>query len=265
MFSVVVLVAGLTLPITVQVSGQVPGQAVPGSSTTLVKPKPVAAAHVPYTAEYKIKVVKTLFNGSTITQETTRIEALDSEGRRMDSVTNISPVADRPSITSVNVNDPVAHTHSFWTSQLNKATVDEIASGTSRSGCHVDSTQARQQSTSARREKPVVEDLGTSTFQGVEASGRRTTFTTPVGEVGNSEALVHVVEIWHATQPGLNNVIVRQIDDNAMPESGKRTEELVNFTPGEPDASLFQPPADYVVETRGQAEVSCSQPRTPSQ
>src|SRR5271165_17909 len=96
--------------------------------------------------------------------------------------------------------------------------------------------------------KPVVEDLGKQTFQGVEAQGRRTTWTIPAQSIGNSDDLVRNDEAWFSTTPGLAGINLRQVSDD--PQSGRTTRELVKFTQGEPDAALFQPPADFEVVTQ---------------
>jgi hypothetical protein len=53
--------------------------------------------------------------------------------------------------------------------------------------------------------------------------------------------------VWFSTTPGFSGINVRQVNDD--PLMGKTTRELVSFSQGEPDASMFQPPADYEVAT----------------
>ena len=78
--------------------------------------------------------------------------------------------------------------------------------------------------------------------------GRRVTHTYPAGSIGNSEELVRTDETWFSTTPGLNGILVRQVNDDA--QMGKITREMVKFTPGDPDPASFQPPADYEVVTQ---------------
>jgi hypothetical protein len=108
-------------------------------------------------------------------------------------------------------------------------------------------------------ERPVVEDLGVDTIQGVEARGRRSTTATPAGAVGNDEPLKRTTETWSAIAPGLAGVVVRNVVDD--PQSGKNTRELVSFRQEEPDPSIFEPPAGYEVVNR-EAE-SCFAPVGP--
>jgi hypothetical protein len=51
--------------------------------------------------------------------------------------------------------------------------------------------------------------------------------------------------MWTAIAPGLTGLVVRQVTDD--PQVGTMNKELGNFTQGEPDASVFQPPADYEI------------------
>ena len=259
----VTAIAGLALPSA--------SQAVRGRTTTVATGDSSHAARLPYTAEYKITHVKILANGSTITNESTRVEALDTQGRMLNSRTSVPVSENQKATTLVSIYDPVAHTTSNWTVPGKRATVTKMpepgavrtpcastsatTSGTTSSvtsgvvsSVFTSSGTGSSSATGARREPPVVEDLGIETIQGVEARGRRTTFTTPAGAIGNNEPLVRTTEVWFATEPGLRTLIARQITDD--PQMGKTTTELTSFTQGEPDASLFQPPSEYEIVIR---------------
>jgi hypothetical protein len=75
-----------------------------------------------------------------------------------------------------------------------------------------------------------------------------TAWTIPARTIGNSDDLVRTDEVWFSTTPGLSGFNVRQVYDD--PQSGRMTRELVKFTQGEPDAALFQAPADFEVVTQ---------------
>ena len=60
----------------------------------------------PYTAEFKITRVQTLANGTTITKESTEIDARDSAARTLRSTTEQTPSGSRTSWTLADVNDP---------------------------------------------------------------------------------------------------------------------------------------------------------------
>jgi hypothetical protein len=244
-YGVLALVAALVLP----VAGQVPR-----SRTTNVEMGNSAhAARLPYTAEYKITHVRTLSDGSTITQESAQVVAFDSQGRRLTSTTTTPLSSDQMPWTNGTVIDPVAHTHISWSSQGQKATVLAMSlPAAARSSCAANTpafgVAHSDPNAGAPRPKPMVEDLGIETIQGIEAHGHRTTMTTTAGAIGNSEPLVHVLETWTATAPGLRGLVAREVNDD--PQTGKTTKDLVNFSQTEPDATLFQPPAGYEIENK---------------
>ena len=232
----------------------------------------------PYTAEYKITFVQTLANGTSITRESTDIEARDSEGRSLHSTVGQILGADREPINRTTVNDPAGGTQSEWNSRTKKAKVYKMPPQEQR-GCwsndagdftisRYDGPRPGRPAPSgtalpgggvlvpARRHTPVVEDLGTATIQGYEADGKRFTTTIPAGEIGNSEPIVTVSEHWSSRLLGLS---LRDISDD--PRNGKRTRELVNLSPGEPDLSIFQPPEGYEVTEEELHSVACRQPQ----
>ena len=212
---------------------------------------------LPYTAEFRITHVQTLADGSTITRETSEVHARDSQGRTLTISSTTPAPEDQTMHSSVNINDPVAHTHTWWTVPGQHATVTNITqAGAARSTCAASNLVAIPQPAADPRTKPLAEDLGKQTFQGVEAHGHRTSWTIPARTIGNSDDLVRTDELWLSTTPGLSGIIVRQVNDD--PQSGRMTRELVKFTQGEPDAALFQPPADYEVVTQEtHEEVRC--------
>lgn len=248
--TLVALAAG-SLAALGQVSAQLPSNAAPARHA-----QPVQLA---YTAEFKVTHVQTLADGNTITHETTEVMARDSQGRHVHISTQTPMVEDQTVRTSVNVNDPVAHTHSFWMVPGQRVTVtnfpDPMAAGNSCAGSvPVPSTHAE----TVQRTKPTVEDLGVQTFQGVEAHGRRTTYVTPAGAIGNTDPMVHTNEVWFSSTPGLAGINLREVTED--PRMGRTTRDLTRFTQGEPDASLFQAPQDYEVVTQEtHEEVRCPQ------
>lgn len=244
-------VAGLALSSAGQVAPVRQKQGAAGSATR--------TARLPYTAEFRTTTVRTLANGSTVTQETTEIVARDSQGRQMLSTTSTPISEGQPVRTMININDPVGHTHSFWVVPGDRVTVTNLpAPDAVRASCPAPTLASPPQRDEAQRAQPTTEDLGTQSFQGLEARGHRSTWTIPVGSIGNSEQLVHTSEAWFSTTPGLTGINVRQVNDD--PQTGLSTRELVRFTQGEPDAAQFQPPQDYeIVAQETHDEVRCPQ------
>lgn len=86
------------------------------------------------------------------------------------------------------------------------------------------------------------EDLGSQTMEGLLVNGTRTTTTIPAGQIGNSEPITIVHEVW--TSPDLKTVIYSKRSD---PLTGDETFQLTNIVRTEPDPSLFAVPADFKI------------------
>ena len=248
---VLAVAAGLVLPGS--------GQIARSRTATATEGNTASPTQLPYTAEFHTTRVQTLPDGGTITQESTQGMASDPAGRTYNASTSTPMSEDQTPNTMVNVFDPGARTHSFWTVPGQRATVtNEPAADAPRATCAAPSTMPVPHSEAVERARPKMEDLGKQTFQGIEAHGHRTTFTTAAGAIGNTETLVNTDEVWFSSTPGLAGINVHQVNEN--PQTGRMTRELVRFTQGEPDAALFQPPDGYEVlikETRD--EVHCPQ------
>jgi hypothetical protein len=239
----------LTLAAVAGWSLSVAGQIADTSGKTVSARNGGPAERLPYTAEFRVTHVQTLADGSTVTRETTELHARDSQGRTL-MMSSTTPASDDQTVhSSFNINDPVAHTHTWWVVPGQRVTVSNMAQpGTVRSTCAGGNLAQIPQTAVEARTKPLTEDLGKQTFLGVEAQGRRTAWTIPARTIGNSDDLVRTDEVWFSTTPGLSGFNVRQVYDD--PQSGRMTRELVKFTQGEPDAALFQAPADFEVVTQ---------------
>jgi hypothetical protein len=244
------VIGGLSLPAASQMPAVRQERVVPAGSAS-------QPARLPYTAEFKSTRVQTLADGSTITHETTEVLARDSQGRTYNLSSSVSQNEDQTAHTSVNINDPVSKTHTFWFAPGQRVTVTtEPGAGAVSVSCGGNNLAPTPQATEEQRVKSTTEDLGKQTFQGIEARGRRTTTSYPAGAIGNSEPLVRTSEVWFSSTPGLSGINVHQVNDD--PQAGKTTRELVKFTQGEPDAAMFQPPEGYETLTQEtHAEVRC--------
>jgi hypothetical protein len=86
------------------------------------------------------------------------------------------------------------------------------------------------------------ESLGKQTLEGVAAEGTRTTFTMPVGAIGNDRPIKTVSERWYSAD--LQTVMMSTHSD---PRTGDETFRLTNVSRTEPGTYLFQVPAGYQV------------------
>jgi len=87
-----------------------------------------------------------------------------------------------------------------------------------------------------------VESLGTRQFDGVSATGVRTTSTIPAGDIGNLLPINLVTERWFSDELGMAVLITRH-----DPRSGDTTYRLANIVRNEPPPDLFSVPSDYRV------------------
>jgi len=214
-----------------------------------------------YSLTATIKSEWKLQGGNTLTGFTTSRQIRDSLGRtRVDApMACVWDKERQPKWTGrVTVADPAAQTETQWTEGQGPA----FKTATVRHDPFV-SLRAQRQITAQdefRTAKSLtaqnahagplddqykVEDLGKREIVGLEASGMRITRTQPAGAWGNSLPLIYVEEKWVSDQ---YSMILKDIMDD--PVLGSSTYEVTNFTAGEPDASLFQPPADYEVKTQ---------------
>jgi len=82
--------------------------------------------------------------------------------------------------------------------------------------------------------------LPAETIEGLNANGKRTTWTIEAGKIGNEKPIVIVSEVWNA--PELD-ITVRSRD--ADPMTGEESYRLQNVARGEPDPLLFRVPPDF--------------------
>jgi hypothetical protein len=88
------------------------------------------------------------------------------------------------------------------------------------------------------------EDLGTKTVNGLPAEGVRVTRTIAAGSIGNDKPIDVVTERWYST-----DLQIAVMTIHSDPMMGTVTTKLTNVTRGDPDASLFQVPSDYTIES----------------
>jgi hypothetical protein len=88
------------------------------------------------------------------------------------------------------------------------------------------------------------EDLGKRTIEGVECTGTRSTTTIAAGQVGNEREIVMITETWRSDELGLDLLRI-----HSDPRFGVTTYRVTRLERTEQPRSLFEPPANYKVET----------------
>jgi hypothetical protein len=98
------------------------------------------------------------------------------------------------------------------------------------------------------------ESLGSQVVNGVMADGMRTSYTIPVGDMGNDRPIQTVTENWYS--PDLHLTVMYKRSD---PREGDVVTQYTGIKRTEPDPSLFQMPAGYALnqnqEKRRQEEI----------
>ena len=87
------------------------------------------------------------------------------------------------------------------------------------------------------------EKLGAQNMEGVSATGTRFTHTIPAGQLGNDQPLQLVTERWYSSEIHMT-VFLKRSD----PMNGSKTLKVTDIRREEPDAAMFNIPADYAVQ-----------------
>ena len=227
----------------------------------------------PYSAAITNKSTQTLADGNQIVQTNTGSTARDSQGRTREdaplpTIGNVPP--DMPHL--VFIQDPV--THMSYTLNLTNKTAQKISlppvpagspgvEGRSRSflvqtgnggfsggAVAMPSIGVKADLAASDQSQVSTEDLGSQAMQGVVVNGVRTTRTIPAGQIGNSNPIKIVSEVW--TSPDLKTVVYSKRND---PLTGEQTFQLINVVRAEPDPSLFIVPADFQITEGPEAVV----------
>lgn len=203
----------------------------------------------PYSAQAVSQHTQTLADGSHIQQTTTSSVARDSEGRtrRDETIGAIGALAgSTASPRAIFIHDPVAGSSyvldpaskTGHVSQPRNFTLNPEAASASESGARTGHTRSNAQ--------VKTEELGTQTMDGLTVQGKRITRTIAAGQIGNEHQLQVITEVWYS--PDLQTIVSSTTND---PRTGVSTYKLTNISRAEPDASLFQVPADYKLTQGG--------------
>lgn len=205
----------------------------------------------PMTATITVTHDNTLSDGNTIHTEQTSTEYRDSQGRVRREVPFklVTPSTGATQGTMVIIMDPVAGKRYVLNPQ--KKTAHEMPlrppkpPAASENGEQVIATGPGTEAAGTRLDQDVTtESLGTKTILGLPATGTRVTRTIPAGQIGNAKPISVVTERWVSTDLQIPLTMT-----HTDPMMGTMTNTVTSVTRGDPDASLFQLPSDYKVET----------------
>ena len=140
------------------------------------------------------------------------------------------------------IDDPVANTETRWDTTSKVVSVIQWVQSASGEDTSTAKCPAACDETGANTSGDVVEKLGMKAIGGFVADGIRSSYTVPAGQDLHDQPIVVVHESWYC--PELKIMILETNDD---PRSGATRNELIDIVRGEPDATLYRPPTDYVI------------------
>jgi len=242
-------------------------------------PMPRPETGRPFSATATTQATQTFLDGTHVRQTTTTVQYRDAEGRTRIETNEPGTLSSGP-VKSIAIRDPVAGVTYRLDPAKKTAVKLEMAGppvgsasppaaggraargggrGDSASGSTSEAIQQLQQllrlpqlaEAAKNDQNNIVEDLGTTTVNGVPARGTRITTVVPVGAIGNDKEFHSVTERWFS--PDLN-LLIKSVSTD--PRFGTTTYELTNVSRQLPDPSLFQPPADYNIVSMQPAEAS---------
>ncbi len=197
-----------------------------------------AVPGVPFSARVELETTQTLADGSIDTHHTFNIIARDSRGRTHNEFRQWNDPATGADgkLTYAVLYDPDTRTRTYLypAGHLARQYVFAETGG----------PPAAPAASAGNLLVPTVQkkDLGVKLSNGLRLTGTRETKTYPAGTIGNNQPLTLAAEYWYS--PDLQvNVSVKRTD----PRAGVQTVELTDLRRDEPDAALFEPPADYKV------------------
>jgi hypothetical protein len=202
-----------------------------------------AVKGAPLSGDFVVSRETTLADGNRIHNESTSKVYRDAEGRvrREVGLDLATPATGNVKRSMVVITDPVAGKR-YMLNPDNKSAREMPVHGPRHQG------EGRGEHVKAMGDpgEPgavTKEQLGTKAVNGLQAEGVRVTRTIPAGAIGNDKPIEVVTERWFS--PDLQIAVMTVHTDPMM---GTVTTKLVNIARGDPDASLFQVPADYKIE-----------------
>jgi hypothetical protein len=226
-----------------------------------------AVKNAPYSAKQTRQTTQTLGDGTHITTSSTTNVYRDSSGRTRTEVNDeIATINDpvggatyrlnmkQQTASTIRLMKPVGVAADTYKAQLDSLQAMKLAErdaqtntiggdviySVSTTGGTI--TVNKVEGGAGNPPEVVRESLGTQTIEGLVVEGTRVTRTTPQGAIGNDRPIVTVTERWYS--PDLQLYVMTKTTD---PRNGETIVQLTGVNRAEPDASLFQIPANYKV------------------
>jgi hypothetical protein len=197
------------------------------------------AKDLPFSAQVSLETEQVLGDGTHLSRKTGGSLYRDSLGRLREELT-LSLPAPMPASAEMGkiviVSDPATGAH--WTLMpvakvAMKMTMPAVVSSKEKNFGIFDGLG----------EGGRTEDLGAQNMEGLTATGSRFTHVIPAGQLGNDQTLQVVTERWYSSEMHMP-VFLKRSD----PMTGSKILKVTDVRRAEPDAALFNIPADYAVQ-----------------
>jgi len=233
------------VPSIVAISSAVCIAAALAQSATL-KPGPNPVFGQPYTAERVVTTHQKLADGTTIEKVHSSLEARDSRGRTWEKTELVrDPLRPGPKQYSIATYDPETRTETRWCTCNKFVTLTHFAEPRPLPAEHFPGSEGMDVylgASPSQRLKYHGEELPPQVLQGVMTRGSKVVRTVPAGADGNDHDLTRTILSWYS--PELHLAMTTIIDD---PIDGLKKLEFTNLKRVEPDPTLFEIPAGYMV------------------
>jgi|SRR5579862_76022 len=205
-------------------------------------------ANAPFTATVRTTWVRRFDDGSTQTIQNHRTIARDNLGRIYQQRRNLYPEGDPRDnrITQIEISDP--QTHEIYFCHPIQRTCELRGYYAPTSSAPLIPAGPLDGGKAFLTRAP----LGNDSVSGLETVGTRETTTLNAGTIGNDRSISIVKEFWYSPQLGINLIEKRQ-----DPRVGTQTFTVSDISLGEPDAGLFETPANFqIVDMRKPAKTA---------
>jgi hypothetical protein len=185
---------------------------------------------VPFSATVLIKTEQTMPDGTVVAKRTVNLIGRDSLGRIHNERRGLVPESFQgmPHLIEVHIFDLQTRLNTFYDPMTHIARQRVLPEP--------------PRDVTLLSTGVTVEDLGSTSLEGIEAKGIRRTFTIPAQVSGTGAAVTVVDEYWYSEDLHLN-LLVRHTD----PRSGVQTVAITGIQREEPAQTFFEVPQGYKI------------------
>jgi hypothetical protein len=209
-----------------------------------------AVAGAPFSADVVSQSTLVLADGTPVTRETHGKMFRDSAGRTRSETELESSVAGVASRRFVTIVDPVQGTSTVLDVAAKSVTVFHLSSVSpvTTNNVKLMAPLPAGRASVKHLTLPGSEDLGEMMMEGFSVNGTRRAGISAASATKSTLPTI-VTESWFSKELKIDLLVAKQ-----GPQSASRTTRLTNITPGEPDPTVFQVPADYTVHDNSQSK-----------